>query len=38
MKWARFQHNGKPRYGLVEGDAVKVVSGDPFAGYTLDGE
>lgn len=38
MKWARFQHNGQPRYGLVEGDAVKVVSGDPFAGYTLDGE
>jgi len=33
MKWARFVHNGKPAYGLVDGEAVTLVEGDPFEGY-----
>jgi 2-keto-4-pentenoate hydratase/2-oxohepta-3-ene-1,7-dioic acid hydratase in catechol pathway len=30
MIWCRFDDAGRPRYGLVEGDVVIPVSGDPF--------
>jgi 2-keto-4-pentenoate hydratase/2-oxohepta-3-ene-1,7-dioic acid hydratase in catechol pathway len=30
MIWCRFSDGGRPRYGLVEGDAVIPVSGGPF--------
>jgi 2-keto-4-pentenoate hydratase/2-oxohepta-3-ene-1,7-dioic acid hydratase in catechol pathway len=30
MIWCRFEDAGRPRYGLVEGDVVIPVSGDPF--------
>ena len=37
MKIARFEADGKISYGLVEGDAVKVISGSPFGEYTETG-
>jgi 2-keto-4-pentenoate hydratase/2-oxohepta-3-ene-1,7-dioic acid hydratase in catechol pathway len=33
MRWIRFQKNGGAAYGIVEGDIVVEVEGDPFAGY-----
>ena len=33
MKWARFDAGDGPTYGIVEGAQVRVVTGDPFAGY-----
>ncbi len=33
MRWIRFDNNGTPTYGILEGDTVKVVTGDPFDGY-----
>jgi len=33
MRWIRYQANGNPVYGIVEGDMVTEVRGDPFAGY-----
>lgn len=33
MKWARFDAGDGPTYGIVEGDEVRSVTGDPFAGY-----
>ena len=33
MKWCRFQVNGVANYGLVEGDQITQVEGDPFNGY-----
>jgi len=33
MIWCRFDDAGRPRYGLVEGDALIPVSGGPFRGY-----
>jgi len=33
MRWIRFTLNGKTAYGILEGDRVVEVSGDPFAGY-----
>ncbi|MGB2201741.1 MAG: fumarylacetoacetate hydrolase family protein [Pseudooceanicola atlanticus] len=35
MRWARFDDAGAPRYGLVEGDTLRVVEGNPFAGHSL---
>src|SRR5580704_1186905 len=33
MRWIRYEANGQPVYGIVEGDTVTEVRGDPFAGY-----
>ena len=33
MRWVRYETNGHPAYGIVEGDTVIEVNGDPFAGY-----
>jgi 2-keto-4-pentenoate hydratase/2-oxohepta-3-ene-1,7-dioic acid hydratase in catechol pathway len=33
MIWCRFDDGGRPRYGLVEGDVVIPVNGDPFTWY-----
>jgi 2-keto-4-pentenoate hydratase/2-oxohepta-3-ene-1,7-dioic acid hydratase in catechol pathway len=33
MIWCRFDDAGRPRYGLVEGDVIIPVSGDPFGWY-----
>lgn len=31
MRWARFEQNGTPTYGVVEGDQIIPVRGSPFA-------
>ena len=31
--WCRFQNGGKPSYGIVEGDRIIAVEGDPFSEY-----
>ena len=33
MRWIRYQANGAPVYGIVEGDEVIEVRGDPLFGY-----
>src|SRR5712691_6312916 len=33
MRWVHYEANGHPAYGIVEGDTVTEVKGDPFAGY-----
>jgi 2-keto-4-pentenoate hydratase/2-oxohepta-3-ene-1,7-dioic acid hydratase in catechol pathway len=33
MIWCRFDDEGRPRYGLVEGDVVIPVAGDPFTWF-----
>jgi hypothetical protein len=33
VRWIRFSHQGKTAYGILEGDRILEVSGDPFAGY-----
>jgi len=33
MRWIRYAANGHPVYGIVEGDMVTEVRGDPFAGH-----
>jgi 2-keto-4-pentenoate hydratase/2-oxohepta-3-ene-1,7-dioic acid hydratase in catechol pathway len=33
MRWLRYAADGRESYGIVEGDAVVEVRGDPFAGY-----
>ena len=33
MRWIRFETNGHAAYGVVDGDTVNEVKGDPFAGY-----
>ena len=33
MRWIRFETNGQAAYGIVDGDSVTEVKGDPFAGY-----
>jgi 2-keto-4-pentenoate hydratase/2-oxohepta-3-ene-1,7-dioic acid hydratase in catechol pathway len=33
MRWIRYETNGKAVYGIVEGDEVIEVRGDPFSGY-----
>jgi 2-keto-4-pentenoate hydratase/2-oxohepta-3-ene-1,7-dioic acid hydratase in catechol pathway len=35
MRWVRFTVDGKTGYGIVEGERVTAVAGDPFAGYEL---
>src|SRR5258708_798266 len=33
MRWIRYTANGKTGYGILEGDRITAVTGDPFAGY-----
>jgi len=33
MKWCRFDNGSGPNYGLVDGDQVVQVEGDPFNGH-----
>jgi len=33
MRWVRFETNGHAAFGILEGDTVTEVRGDPFAGY-----
>src|SRR5438128_1001781 len=33
MRWIRYEANGQPVYGIVEGDMVNEVRGEPFFGY-----
>jgi 2-keto-4-pentenoate hydratase/2-oxohepta-3-ene-1,7-dioic acid hydratase in catechol pathway len=33
MRWIRYSHQGNTGYGILEGDRIVEVSGDPFAGY-----
>jgi 2-keto-4-pentenoate hydratase/2-oxohepta-3-ene-1,7-dioic acid hydratase in catechol pathway len=33
MRWVRYEANGRPTYGIIEGSEVVEVAGDPFAGY-----
>jgi 2-keto-4-pentenoate hydratase/2-oxohepta-3-ene-1,7-dioic acid hydratase in catechol pathway len=33
MRWIRYSHAGRTGYGILEGDRIAEVSGDPFNGY-----
>jgi 2-keto-4-pentenoate hydratase/2-oxohepta-3-ene-1,7-dioic acid hydratase in catechol pathway len=33
MRWIRYSHQGRTGYGILEGDRIAEVSGDPFTGY-----
>ncbi len=33
MRWIRYERNGEKAYGILEGDSIVEVKGDPFAGY-----
>ena len=33
MRWARFEQDGRPAYGVVEGDDIIPVRGSPFDGW-----
>jgi 2-keto-4-pentenoate hydratase/2-oxohepta-3-ene-1,7-dioic acid hydratase in catechol pathway len=35
MKIARFEHQGKEYFGIIEEEKVRVMSGDPFGHYVL---
>lgn len=35
MRWVRHQREGVPRFGIIEGDLVREVEGDPFGTHTL---
>ena len=37
MRWARFEKDGTPTYGIVEGDEIEVVDGTPFDSHTRTG-
>jgi 2-keto-4-pentenoate hydratase/2-oxohepta-3-ene-1,7-dioic acid hydratase in catechol pathway len=37
MRWIRFESNGRAVYGILDGDTVTEVEGDPFAGYQTTG-
>jgi 2-keto-4-pentenoate hydratase/2-oxohepta-3-ene-1,7-dioic acid hydratase in catechol pathway len=38
MIWCRFQRDGRACYGIVEGDTVIAVEGDPFSGHKTTGQ
>jgi 2-keto-4-pentenoate hydratase/2-oxohepta-3-ene-1,7-dioic acid hydratase in catechol pathway len=38
MRWVRFEDMGEAVYGIVEGDMVQPVRGNPFGGYEKLGE
>ena len=33
MRWIRFSHQGRCAYGILEGDRLREVAGDPFQGW-----
>jgi 2-keto-4-pentenoate hydratase/2-oxohepta-3-ene-1,7-dioic acid hydratase in catechol pathway len=33
MRWLRYAANGRESYGIIEGEEVVAVDGDPFTGY-----
>ena len=33
MRWLRYEADGREAYGIIEGDEIVEVKGDPFAGY-----
>ena len=33
MKWCRVEVDGRPAFGIVEGDEIALVEGSPFEGY-----
>jgi 2-keto-4-pentenoate hydratase/2-oxohepta-3-ene-1,7-dioic acid hydratase in catechol pathway len=33
VRWIRFSQLGRTAYGILEGDRIREVAGDPFAGY-----
>ena len=33
MRWLRYEADGREAYGIIEGEEVVEVAGDPFAGY-----
>ena len=33
MRWIRYSFQGRTAYGILEGDRIVEVSGDPFSGY-----
>jgi 2-keto-4-pentenoate hydratase/2-oxohepta-3-ene-1,7-dioic acid hydratase in catechol pathway len=33
MRWIRFSHQGRTAYGILEGDRIAEVAGDPFVGW-----
>jgi 2-keto-4-pentenoate hydratase/2-oxohepta-3-ene-1,7-dioic acid hydratase in catechol pathway len=35
MRWLRYEADGYESYGIIEGDEVVEVKGDPFAGYQM---
>jgi 2-keto-4-pentenoate hydratase/2-oxohepta-3-ene-1,7-dioic acid hydratase in catechol pathway len=35
MRWLRYAANGQESYGIIEGDEVVAVKGDPFVGYEM---
>ena len=37
MRWIRYSHAGHTGYGILEGDRIAEVSGDPFNGYETTG-
>ena len=37
MRWVRFERDGATRYGIVDGETVESVQGDPFSGYERTG-
>jgi 2-keto-4-pentenoate hydratase/2-oxohepta-3-ene-1,7-dioic acid hydratase in catechol pathway len=37
MRWARFDNNGTPTYGIVEGNDIQPVRGTPFATWEKTG-
>jgi 2-keto-4-pentenoate hydratase/2-oxohepta-3-ene-1,7-dioic acid hydratase in catechol pathway len=37
MRWIRYTHQARTRYGILEGDRIAQVEGDPFEGYTTSG-
>jgi 2-keto-4-pentenoate hydratase/2-oxohepta-3-ene-1,7-dioic acid hydratase in catechol pathway len=37
MRWIRYELDGTPSYGILDGDIVAEVRGDPFAGYERSG-
>ena len=38
MRWARFERNGTPTYGIIEGDEIEAVDGTPFDSHRKTGE
>ena len=37
MRWVRYERDGGPRFGMVEGERVIEVSGDPFSAHAPTG-